>query len=729
MVQAFESGQYRRALRWANAAANQPEAPATLARTARLVRALARVRLGRWEAAAAAIATLEKQGPSLGSYGRYLRTRAHRLDGDCTAAAEAAATLPSTSVFRADAWAQVAHCWLQRAHGVSRPTGPSGLASARAAVEQMAQHAASAGEHAQRLWLAARLAEQDGEAKQAATHYRTLISNHPSRRSSHRARRRLRRIRHAPGALEQPRSRWLRGAEAASARGHRWRARKLYRRVLRDGARPRRATQARLGLVELDIVQQRYGWALARLDKVLVDQPPAAAAADSRALLAQAWYLKGDVLSRKGFVRRALRAFATAPERFPEQPFSVQAALAGARLAYTISELERSRELARWVLKHPADSGATTVVSGDGARQAGTSSRAAQARAHWLLGWMAHHQQAFSPAAREHWQAIARDGPLGPAALYWRIKAALARDQLERAEELAGELVEAAPTTHYALAAADLLEQVRPSVQVGWQPPSRAAQKRPLRDARDLRAAVVLFEHGLREAAWEVVHMQPATVLSRADRIVAAWLYQRTGDVYRAAIITRRATLAEAQTLRDPMLFALAYPRPFRPAVRRVARRYGLPPTLLYAVMRHESSFNAQAVSPRGARGLMQMMPTTARRMAREVGWRWLRPRHLFKPYVSLRLGAHYLAGLLDLFDGNLVATLTAYHAGEARVQRWLRERPGMQTDAFLEDIPFSTTRDYVKKVLSSLGVYRLLYASPPNRSFALQLDRVAQRR
>lgn len=127
-------------------------------------------------------------------------------------------------------------------------------------------------------------------------------------------------------------------------------------------------------------------------------------------------------------------------------------------------------------------------------------------------------------------------------------------------------------------------------------------------------------------------------------------------------------------------------PRPFAALVDAAARRHGLAPALLHAVIEAESSYRARAVSPAGARGLMQVMPLTARDLGLE------RPALLFDPRHNIETGARYLKQLLERFGGDLAHALAAYNAGPAAV---LAHR-GVP--------PFPETRRYVRKILAALG-------------------------
>jgi len=150
----------------------------------------------------------------------------------------------------------------------------------------------------------------------------------------------------------------------------------------------------------------------------------------------------------------------------------------------------------------------------------------------------------------------------------------------------------------------------------------------------------------------------------------------------------------------------LLYPLRFTDQLKAQALAFGLRPSLVAAVVLHESEFSHSAQSPAGARGLMQLMPTTASWMARQEGYRSIGPADLEDPAVSLYLGCAYLRHLRERFEGNLVATLAAYNAGPGQVEEW-QERPETLE---LGRIPFPETRHYVRQVLRSQLRYRALY-------------------
>ena len=156
------------------------------------------------------------------------------------------------------------------------------------------------------------------------------------------------------------------------------------------------------------------------------------------------------------------------------------------------------------------------------------------------------------------------------------------------------------------------------------------------------------------------------------------------------------------------------------PAVRtgyprmRDARHPKVERALIHAIIRQESEFDPKAVSPANARGLMQLIPPTARQMARKLRLRYSFARLTEDPRYNIRLGSAYLDHLLTRFDGDLVLTVAAYNAGPNRVRRWIasngdpRDRSVDPID-WIELIPIGETRNYVQRVLENLAVYRAL--------------------
>lgn len=152
-----------------------------------------------------------------------------------------------------------------------------------------------------------------------------------------------------------------------------------------------------------------------------------------------------------------------------------------------------------------------------------------------------------------------------------------------------------------------------------------------------------------------------------------------------------------------------AYPLEHRELLFRWASEYNLDPFLVASIIRAESGFKANATSHRGARGLMQIMPDTARWAAEQMKVHFA-PELLADPDYNIRLGCWYLATLIREFNGETVLALAAYNAGRTNVRNWLAENRWTGEHATLNQIPFQETRLYVAKVLRDAERYRRIY-------------------
>lgn len=159
-------------------------------------------------------------------------------------------------------------------------------------------------------------------------------------------------------------------------------------------------------------------------------------------------------------------------------------------------------------------------------------------------------------------------------------------------------------------------------------------------------------------------------------------------------------------------LLRIVYPMPYRDAITAEAARHGIDPYLAAGLIRQESLFNARAVSPAGAMGLMQVMPATGERLARRLGISGFEPAMLHDPLINIRLGMQFLADMIAEYDGRVDAVLAAYNAGPSRVDRWMEFPEWADPELFSERIPFAETREYVKIVQQNARLYDALYGT-----------------
>ncbi len=152
--------------------------------------------------------------------------------------------------------------------------------------------------------------------------------------------------------------------------------------------------------------------------------------------------------------------------------------------------------------------------------------------------------------------------------------------------------------------------------------------------------------------------------------------------------------------------FSLRFPTPYKQQVMELAQKKELDPSLIYGVMRRESLFDPLARSKVGALGLMQLMPSTARRVARSLGMKRPRKADILHVENNIRFGTHYLKSVMNRFDNNVALAAAAYNAGPRNVRRWLPRDEQMSADLWVETVPFSETRNYVQAVLAYATVF-----------------------
>jgi soluble lytic murein transglycosylase len=193
-----------------------------------------------------------------------------------------------------------------------------------------------------------------------------------------------------------------------------------------------------------------------------------------------------------------------------------------------------------------------------------------------------------------------------------------------------------------------------------------------------------------------------------------AWLYNAQGDLRRGINAMKRAY---PQYLTDDghrlpnHVQKVLFPVNYWPLIRRHAAERGLDPYLIAALVAQESTFDAGVRSSANAWGLMQVLPSTGRQLARSLKIRRFTTASLTNPDINVRLGTLYFQRLVKQFGGAHYA-LASYNAGENRVGRWINERPPLPQDEFIDDIPYAETQNYVKRILGTAEDYRRLYGN-----------------
>jgi peptidoglycan lytic transglycosylase len=288
--------------------------------------------------------------------------------------------------------------------------------------------------------------------------------------------------------------------------------------------------------------------------------------------------------------------------------------------------------------------------------------------------------------------AMPAEEALDPAWRYWKARALAVAGEDEDATRLYGGL--ATEQTFYGLLAAEALGASVMPLSEPLAPDPAALTVFAARDA--VQRVLKLSALDLRpEAQREWV----AVVRGLSDEaLLLAATFAQSNGLYDRSINT-------AERTRRRHDFSLRYPTPFETEITASARDNGLDAAFVYGLARQESRFVTDIVSSSGAVGLMQLMPPTARWVARKTGADE-RSLRLVDPAANARLGAWYLRYVLDKLDGMPVLAAAAYNAGPGRAQAWRGSVP-LEGAIYAETIPFNETRDYVKKVLTNAMFYQ----------------------
>jgi soluble lytic murein transglycosylase len=345
-------------------------------------------------------------------------------------------------------------------------------------------------------------------------------------------------------------------------------------------------------------------------------------------------------------------------------------------------------------------------------------------RAAWKAGWWSYKQgdypetiRLFESAAVGHRRADYR-----PSWLYW---SARSHEHLGHADQAAAgyrQTIADYRNSYYGREATRRLERLlhpnRPAGPADVAPASRVLP--PTLDPGPAPANAILVERLLAAGLYQdaVLELQDAQRApgSSSPRMQAtiAYALNRLGQLRPSINTMRRAypqfMAAGGEALPRDILTVI-FPVAHWDLLRTHAAARKLDPFLVAALVAQESTFQADIRSPANAWGLMQIIPSTGRRYARKLGIRNFTTWRLTDPETNVRIGTTYLSELLEQF-GDEAPALAAYNAGESRVARWLAERPGVDRDEFIDDIPFPETQNYVKRVLGTAEDYRLLYGN-----------------
>ena len=342
-------------------------------------------------------------------------------------------------------------------------------------------------------------------------------------------------------------------------------------------------------------------------------------------------------------------------------------------------------------------------------------------RAAWKAGWWAYKNGEYAETIRV-FEAAAITFPRAdyrPSWMYWTARARLAMNDRENAEAGFRQVIADYRNSYYGRQATHEVERlIAPSRPAGAGPVAPARRTLPPTivagvpppNAPLIRAllAAGLYDDAILEVR-KIQRVSGSTPLLDAT---IAYALNRKGDLRFGITAMRRAypqfMSHGGEALPAPILEVI-FPIDHWNLISKYAALKKLDPFLMTALIAQESTFQADVRSAANAYGLMQIVPATGRRYASTLGIRPFRTARLTEAETNIRIGMNYFSDLLQQF-GNVAPALAAYNAGEHRVSRWLAERPGIDQDEFIDDIPFPETQNYVKRIIGTAEDYRTLY-------------------
>ncbi len=343
--------------------------------------------------------------------------------------------------------------------------------------------------------------------------------------------------------------------------------------------------------------------------------------------------------------------------------------------------------------------------------------------AHWRAGWLSYRQGLYADAARLFDEQI-RLYPTATetvAALYWRARLYETQDHkpaMAAANYRA--IVRAYQHFFYAQMARKRLAalgNLQPAVEPGldrFKAPAVPQLEDSFPDDNEhLAKARVLANAGLNEYVAQEIAADPDS--DSWSALAEAQIFATYGEDFRAMRALKRALPYAATASIDaiPLVYwRILFPEPYWETIKAESAKNNLNPYLVASLIRQESEFNPSVISYANAYGLMQLLPSVARAMARQEGISHFQTFQLLNPETNIRLGTRYLRQMLDKFGGVPEYALAAYNAGDNRVEDWQAAGPYQGMDEFVESIPFTQTREYVQAILRNIETYQAIDAA-----------------
>ena len=535
------------------------------------------------------------------------------------------------------------------------------------------------------LYLQAQLHENRGEPSRASDLYDELRAKSPSSRWTAAARKAQAKLRqdfpeifsfHTIESLTADADRLARERQSNDAE-------LLYRKILNNVTDTDSKARYLGKLAALYLATRSRNDALPVLEQIARDFPDSAEAP-------KALYQIGNIYWNRHENEQAFGYFKQVMEKYPTSDYVDRAQFAAADIHEYFGRKEEAVQLYNGVIRQFPKSS----VRDDAA---------------WRLAWLYYQAGDLASAAMafKTLETQSKNGAFTVAAQYWQARIAEKSGDVDAARQLYRQIAKSAAESYYQMLSlralarlGDTIAEVKSNDSApasGNDPPLSADLNFHLTRARLL---ATLDLRPLAVAELDEVQRQGGSSL----RAFLAREYFQAGAYSRSLQLANQ--LPTSRTERD----LYRYPLAFWDLIRQKAQDRDLDPYLVLGLIRQESLFDTRARSPAMALGLMQLIPPTASRIAKQLGLPVPSQDNLFEPEVNVTLGTQYLKDLLQRYANNWYKAIAAYNAGEAAVDRWEKEIATDDIEEFVERIPYVETRGYVKLVLRNHQIYKRLY-------------------
>ena len=335
----------------------------------------------------------------------------------------------------------------------------------------------------------------------------------------------------------------------------------------------------------------------------------------------------------------------------------------------------------------------------------------------WELAWY-HYQQNNWETSLKYINDGLRNGINNPEVaakfVYWQGKLAVLEKKQERAQRIFNNLLSWYPNTFYGMLALRTMSSLVPK-KIPYKEKDYWHDNPPELKANEERTELEFAEFVMAAGDGNIgaKHIRNLVDLKSPKELIwkSSLVLDEYGEYRSLQTIVVNHYLGDLKRIpiQDQQVWTFAYPRPYWMDVQNFSKNAGIDPYLALAIMREESLYQADVVSPASARGLMQLMPYTGKRVAKIIGLQLKDEKDLFDPKINIQLGTSYLGQISKRF-GEVIQIAGSYNAGPGRMKEWLKRFPDRDLDEFVESIPYIETRNYVKRVFRTHQLYKAIY-------------------